>query len=221
MGFKFNVRNCQYAPVTANSDSSYTIGAITPLPNLREIDMSFKTATGELYGDGKLVANDTNITGATLKIGIDKIPQAAHADILGHNVTGNGIEQIKTSDNAKEIAIYAEIPLNNGGYEAFWLTSGKAEPTNITGQQAEGNITYTTDELTINCIARLKDNLVMARADTDNSNFDATAQAAFKLSPDVPVATQQTPANGSETPADGTETPADGNDNTGTGTTGG
>ena len=185
MGYKFNVRNCQYAPVSVNSDSTYTLGTIVKLPALREIDITFMTATGELYGDGKLVAKDAKITGATLKIGIDKIPQTAHSAILGHTVTAKGVEQIKTSDNPIEIAVYAEIPLNNGGYEAFWLVSGKAEPVNIAGKQSEGNITYTTDELTVNCIARLKDDLVIARADTDNSDFNAAAQTAFLSGPDI------------------------------------
>ena len=136
-------------------------------------------------GDGALVAKDARLTGAVLKLGIDKLPQAARAAILGHTVTAKGVMQVKTTDTPIKIAVYAEIELNNGGYEAFWLLSGKAEPVNITGQQSEGNINYTTDELTINFIRRERDKQVISYADTDNSAFNAAAQTAFKAGPDI------------------------------------
>ena len=184
-GYKYNVRNCQYAPVSVDSSTTYTLGTIVALPDLRTIDITFLTATGELYGDGKLVAKDSKLTGAQCKIGIDKIPQAARAALLGHTVSAKGIMAVKTGETPLQIALYGEIELNNGGYEAFWLLSGKCEPINITGNQAEGNINYTTDELTIDFIARKKDNAVCMYADTDNSSFDTAAQTAFKSAPDV------------------------------------
>lgn len=184
-GYKFNVKNCQYAPVSTDTTSAYSLGTIVPLPDLRTIDIAFLTATGELYGDGKLAAKDAKLTGAQAKIGINKIPQAARAALLGHTVSAKGIMSIKTTDTPLQIALYAEIELNNGGYEAVWLLSGKCEPINITGNQAEGNINYTTDELTINFIARKKDDTVCMYADTDNSAFDTAAQTAFKSAPDI------------------------------------
>ena len=115
MGYKFNVRNAQYAPVSVDSDSTYTLGTIALLPDIRSIDISFTSATGELYGDGALVAKDARLTGAVLKLGIDKLPQAARAAILGHTVTAKGVMQVKTTDTPIKIAVYAEIELNNGG----------------------------------------------------------------------------------------------------------
>ena len=192
-GYKFNVKNCQYAPVSVDNSTTYTIGTVVPLPDLRTIDITFLTATGELYGDGKLAAKDAKLTGAQAKIGINKIPQAARADMLGHTVDSNGIMHVKTTDVQKQIAVYAELELNNGGYEAVWLLSGKCEPINITGNQAEGNINYTTDELTINFIARKKDSEVIQQADTDNASFTTAAQTAFKAGPDPTVAAPSSP----------------------------
>ncbi len=185
MGYKFNVKNCQYGPVSADTTSSYTLGTLVQLPDLRSIDVTFLSATGELYGDGKLVAKDAKLTGAQCKIGIDKIPQAARAALLGHTVSAKGVMAVKTGETPLQIALYAEIELNNGGYEAVWLLSGKCEPINITGNQAEGNINYTTDELTIDFIARKKDNAVCMYADTDNADFNTAAQTAFKSAPDI------------------------------------
>lgn len=184
-GYKYNVKNCQYAPVSTDTTSAYTLGTIVPLPDLRTLDITFLTATGELYGDGKLVAKDSKLTGAQAKIGIDKVPQAARAALLGHTVSAKGVMAVKTGETPLQIALYAEIELNNGGYEAVWLLSGKCEPINITGNQAEGNINYTPDELTIDFIARKKDNAVCMYADTDNADFNTAAQTAFKSAPDI------------------------------------
>lgn len=185
MGYRINVRNAQYAKVTVNSSTTYTLGTVTALPTLRNVDLAFTSATGELYGDGELVSKRSKLTGATLKFGIDKIAQSALADIMGSTVTAKGVNQIKTTDTPANIAVYFEIEHDDGGYEAIWLLTGKADPVNVTAQQAEGNITYSTDEVTVNFVRREKDKILVSWADTDNADFNAAAQAAFKLAPDI------------------------------------
>lgn len=186
MGYKFNVRNCKFAPVTADTSNAYSIGDAVNLPALRTVDIAFLTASGELYGDGEIVSKRTKLTGATLRIGIDKVPQTARATMLGHTMeSGKGIMDVKTTDTPIPIAVYLEIELDDGGYEAVWLLTGKAQPINITGNQSETNINYTTDELTIDFIRRELDKCVLKLSDTDNSDFTTANQTAFRTSPDV------------------------------------
>ena len=183
--YKMNVKNCKYAPVSVNTNAAYTLGTAVDLPAIRTVDIAFTLATGELYGDGEIVSKRAKLTGATLTLGIDKLPQAARAAMLGHTVDANGIMSVKTTDVPIEIAMYMEIELDNGGYEAVWLLVGKAQPVNITGNQSETSINYTTDELTVDFIRRELDKNVIKYADTDNEDFDSAAQTAFKASPDV------------------------------------
>ena len=186
MGYKMNVRNCKYAPVSTNNSTTYALGTAVDLPAIRTVDIAFTLASGELYGDGELVSKRAKLTGAQLRLGIDKLPQAARAAILGHTIeTSKGIVDIKTTDVPIEIAVYLEIELDDGGYEACWLLSGKAQPVNITGNQSESSINYTTDEVTIDFIRREKDKCVIKYADTDNADFTASIQTAFKSAPDV------------------------------------
>ncbi len=187
MGFKMNVKNCKYAPVSVDTTETYTLGTAVNLPAIRTVDIAFTLATGELYGDGEVVSKRAKLTGATLRLGIDKLPQAARAAMLGHTVNAKGIMSVKTTDTPAKIAVYLEIELDDGGYEAVWLLSGKAQPVNITGNQSETSINYTTDELTIDFIRREKDKQVIAYADTDNENFDSSAQTSFRSSPDVVI----------------------------------
>lgn len=185
MGYKMNVRNCKYAPVSVDTNSTYTLGTAVDLPAIRTVDVAFTLASGELYGDGALVSKMAKLTGATLKLGIDKLPQAARAAMLGHTINAKGVMSVKVTDVPIKIAMYMEIELDDGGYEALWLLVGKAEPVNITGNQSETSINYTTDELTVDFVRREKDKQVIAYADTDNDAFDTAAQTAFRTSPDI------------------------------------
>ena len=185
MGYRVNVKNCQRATVTADTSSSYTIGTPVAMPTLRTVDISFKSASGELYGDGELVSNKTKMTGATLKIDLDKISLADKAALTGATLSNKGVLAIKTTDVAPKTAIYFEIEQDDGGYEAVWLLVGTCEPINISGQQAESNINYSTESININFIRREKDKQVIAYADTDDAGFTTANQTSFKTSPDI------------------------------------
>ena len=184
--YKMNVKNCKFAPVSVNTSSAYTLGTAVDLPAIRTVDISFTLATGELYGDGEIVSKRAKLTGAQLRLGIDKLPQEARSAMLGHTIeTSKGIMDIKTTDTPAEIAVYLEIELDNGGYEATWLLVGKAQPVNITGNQSETSINYTTDELVVDFVRRELDKCVIKYADTDNADFTSSIQTAFKAAPDV------------------------------------
>ena len=185
MGYRINVRNFKRAPVTANTSSSYTIGTITPIPTLRSVDISFKSASGELYGDGEIVSNRTKMTGATLQIGVDKLTIADRAAFLGSTETAKGTLPIKTTDTPGQVAVYFEIEHDDGGYEAVWMLVGTAQPLPIAAQQAESNINYSTETLNIDFVRREKDKAVLVMADTDDADFTTTNQTAFLAGPDI------------------------------------
>ena len=185
MGYRINVRNCKRAAVTAGTSSSYTIATPVAMPTLRSVDISFKSASGELYGDGELVSNRTKMTGATLQLGIDKLTLADKAALLGATESSKGTLPIKTTDTPGKVAIYFEIEHDDGGYEAVWLLVGTAQPLPITAQQTESNINYSTETLNIDFVRRNKDKEVLVIADTDDVAFTTANQTAFATSPDI------------------------------------
>lgn len=185
MGFIVNVRNCMRAPVTANTSSSYVIGTPVAMPNLRQIDMTFTSASGELYGDGKKVSAISKVTGATVKLDIDKLTSADKAFFGGHTLSNKGILSVKSSDVPTLCAIYVEAEHDDGGYEATWFLCGKAQPFNWSAQQSESNVTYSTPSLTFDFIPRTKDDEVIKQGDTDDESFTTTNQEAFRESPDI------------------------------------
>ena len=185
MGYRINVRNCKRADVTVDSDSTYTLGTVVAMPDLRQVDLAFTSASGTLYGDGEKVSEVSLINGATLQFGIDKLTQADKVALLGVTKDAKGVVSYKTTDKPPKTAIYFEVEHDDGGYEAIWLLCGKAQPIGVSAQQREDNITFSTETVNMTFVRREKDKMVMRMADTDDSAFTTANQTAFKASPDI------------------------------------
>lgn len=184
MGYRINIRNAKYAPVQTDTAASYTLGTAVNLPGLQTLDLTLTSASGELYGDGAMVAKDTKLTGAQVKVNLAKIDIAARAALTGATVDSKGILITSTDDQAPKIAFYAETEENDGKKEQLWFLCGKAEPIGASAAQSTNSITYSTDELTINFIRREKDNALYKWLDTADSTVTAQTSTDFESDPD-------------------------------------
>lgn len=180
--YRVNCEAAAYAVVSANNSNTYTVGTKKALAGLMTADIAFSLASGTLYGDGTIKENIGQITGATLTIEVNKLDVDARAELMGHTYT-NGILDVKTGDTPPEIAFYFEMPSSKGTKEQIWLLVGKAQPSNIAGNQRTDNINFTTDSMTINFVANEKDKIVMRLADTADSAFTTSSSTSFASAP--------------------------------------
>lgn len=185
--YRVNVENLAYADIEKNTEEEYEIGQKKSIPGAMTIDLQFEVASGKLYGDGKIVANASQITGATMKVGMNKLELEDRCAILGHEYK-DGIADFAAGDSAPEKAWYYEIPSDDGEHaEKVWLLCGTAQPAAITAKQREENITYSTDEITISfsAIKRKygKKNPVIRMMDTSAGNVSQETEAAFENNP--------------------------------------
>ncbi len=181
MGNRINVQNAKVALVMTNTKTDYALDTAMDLPGLMSIDLALTLATGTLYGDGVKKSDQSKVTGATLKVGLNKIPIQVRAKMTGAKIT-NGILDVTTDDQAPKIAFYAETEADDGTKEQLWLLCGEAQPIGLAGKQTENNINFSTDELTINFTQREKDKKVLRLADTANEDF--TKSEEFANDPD-------------------------------------
>lgn len=186
---RINVRNAKYKLLQENTTSAYTLGEDTyPLPGLRSIDLAILMASGTLYGDGVIDENVDKITGAQVKLDINKIPIEDRARMNGAKY--NGIMDLTTDDKAPEIALYLETESSKtGGKEQMWLLCGKVQPIGMAVQQTEGNVNFSTDTMTVACTQRKKDNKVLRLGDTENTKFTEKDSKEFEKNPDYDIAT--------------------------------
>lgn len=184
MGYRINIKNAKYATVSSNTASTYAIDTLKALPGLMQLDLTLTSASGELYGDGALVSKPTKLTGAQVRISLNKISVADRAAMLGATVDSKGILTVSTDDVAPEIALYAETEQDDGKKEQLWFLVGKVEPAGQSAQQSTSSINFSTDELTINFVRREKDKAVYKMLDTSDENVSAETSTGFETSPD-------------------------------------
>lgn len=201
---RINVCNAKYKLLKENTTSAYTMGEDTyPLPGLRSIDLAILMASGTLYGDGVVDENVDKITGAQVKFDINKIPIEDRSRMNGANY--DGIMDLTTDDKAPEIALYFETESSKKGKkEQMWLLCGKVQPIGMAAQQTEGNVTFSTDTMTVACTQRKKDKKVLRLGDTENTKFTEKDSKGFEENPDYTI--PKTEDTGSEgTTGDETE----------------
>lgn len=196
-GYRVNVKNLKVALVTTNTSSEYEIGEIHPIEGLMTLDFSPQIATGQLYGDGELKEDAGMLTGGTLKLDANKIPILERALITGSTYK-DGILDIATTDVPPAIAIYAETEASNGSKEQLWFLNCKAQPFGVSGKQREGNISYSTDTLTLGCTARKLDHKVVRFGDTEEDALDEGKSKLFENHPDMKETATASEATASE-----------------------
>lgn len=195
MGNRINVQNAALVEVIENTETSYEIGTILKLPGLMHIDLSLLFATGELYGDGVLKSKKTKITGAVVKFGVNKVPIEGRELLNGSVLSDEGILDVSTDDKQKMVAFYAETEADDNTKEQLWLLCGNAQPFGLSGKQSEGNVSFSTDEVTIDFVQREKDKKVLRLADTALKKFTEENSKKFALHPDMKTSL---PAEGTE-----------------------
>lgn len=180
--YRVNCRNAKYALVTEDTSSAYAIGDTKPLEGLMTADIAFSLAEGTLYGDGAIKDKIGQVTGATLTIELNKLDIDVRAEIMGHDYT-DGVLNVRAGDVAPKIAVYFELESSAGTKEQIWLLAGKAQPSNITGNQRTDSINFTTDSANINFVAIAKDASVLRMVDTADATTTTEKSTAFAAAP--------------------------------------
>lgn len=186
--YKINVKKPVYCKLTSDTLSGVSYGSVTSLGEAMQIQMTAVSSSGQLYGDGSIVDSVSKLSGLTVVFDATKIPIEVKADIYGFTYT-NGVAQVKAGDQANYIAFGYEIEQSTGDSEYVWLLKGRPQPLNNNVQQSEANITYSTDQMTIDFVRRIYDDMLEYYADAANADFTAAQAAAwFTSGPTSPVA---------------------------------
>ena len=147
-----------YAVITKNDNTGYTHPAMKEIPGLIEISFNTETATGELYADGMKVYSDSAVVGISLNTTLASVPVGDRAAMLGNDYNDTtDVLSVKTSDVAPEIAIAFRAQFRDGQYKYYKFNVAKAEIGEQTATTKSGDITYQTEELVFNCVAKTLD----------------------------------------------------------------
>ena len=186
--YKINVKNPVYCKLTSDSLSGVSYGSVVSLGEAMQMQVTAVSSSGQLYGNGSIVDSSSKIVGLTVVFDATKLPIEVVADIYNQTYT-NGVLQEKAGEQANYIALGYEVEQTTGDSEYVWLLKGRPQPLNENTQQSEANITYSTDQMTIDFVRRIYDDMLRYKADAANADFTAAQAAAwFTSGPTSPVA---------------------------------
>lgn len=175
--YKINIKHPVYAVLLTDESSGATYGDIKEFGEAMSIKVTPNTATGSLYGNGNKVDSSAKMTSMTVEYDTTKIPIEVIADIYKQDLT-DGVMTTK-STNANYIAFGYEVEQTTGDSEYVWLLKGRPQPIAEEVAQSEENITYSTDKLTIEFVARTYDEAFRKYADAANPDFTSEAAEAW------------------------------------------
>lgn len=185
--YKINVKKPVYCKLTSDTLAGVSYGSVVSMGEAMQIQMTAVSSSGQLYGDGSIVDSSSKIAGLTVVFDATKLPIEVVADI--YNLTyANGVAQVKAGVQANYIAFGYEVEQTTGDSEYVWLLKGRPQPLSGNAQQSESNITYSTDQMTIDFVRRIYDDMLEYYADAANADFTAAQAAAwFSAGPVSPV----------------------------------
>lgn len=175
---RFNVKRIVYAEIIKDDASGFTYGPIKTFAEPMQVQMTYSLAQGKVYGGGVQKVNMAKVTGATLKIDVNKLAIEVKADIYG-NTYADGVRTVGKDDQAKEIAIGYEMESTGDNREFDWLLKGTPQPAGKSTQQTTDNINFSTDTIDINFVPRAFDGALHKDADTANPDFTTVKAETF------------------------------------------
>lgn len=167
--YKINIKHPVYAVLLTDDSTGATYGDIKEFGEAQKVTVTPNTATGSLYGNGSKVDASAKMTSMTVEYETTKIPIETIAAIYNQDLT-SGVMTTK-STNSNYIAFGYEVEQTTGDSEYVWLLKGRPQPLGEEVDQSTDNITYSTDKITIEFVARTYDDAFRKFADAANSDF--------------------------------------------------
>jgi len=175
---RFNITRSVYAVISKDDATAVNHGTIKTLGEPMTVQLTPSYASGTLYGGGVKTEDLSMMTGATLKLDLNKIAIEDQAIIGGHTYA-LGVMSEKAGDQAPDIAIGYEVEETGNNKEFVWLLKGKAKPIASSRQQMTDNINYSTDSLEVGFVPRKFDKKIRDFGDTANADFTSIIAVTY------------------------------------------
>lgn len=161
------LRGFRYCKITEDTESTLTYdSSIKKLTGARNIKISPKVNTGELYGDDQLLETDSAIGAIEVEVDVAELTLEEQADLLGYEYE-NGVLKESKNFNPPYVSFGFEAPKSNGGTRMQWLLKGKAEPLEEEGKTKEDKIEFQTQKIKLKFMPRVHDGRPKFKSDTD------------------------------------------------------
>jgi phi13 family phage major tail protein len=160
------LRGFRYCKLTTDSETTLEYDSvIKKLLGARNVKISPKVNTGELYGDDQLLETSVAIGAIEVEIDVAELTLQERADWLGYTYE-NGVLTETKDFNPPFIALGFEAPKSDGQTRMKWLLKGKAEPLEEEGKTQEDKVEFQTQKVKLKFMPRVHDGKSAHTCDT-------------------------------------------------------
>lgn len=157
----------RYCILSSDTEESFAYAeTIKKLIGARNVKISPKVNTGELYGDNQLLETAAAVGAIEVEIDVADLTLEQRSELLGY-IYQNGVLTENKDFNPPYIAFGFEAPKSNGGTRMKWLTKGKVEPLEEESKTQEDKVEFQTQKIKIKFMPRINDGVSTYTADTD------------------------------------------------------
>jgi len=102
---RIGLTNFRYGMLTEAEDGTPSYGGAKTPGHAISCSVDITNNDAKLYGDDTLIESDTSFNNGTVTIGIDEDDVTTMADLLGHNVTTEGVMTRNANDAAPYVGL--------------------------------------------------------------------------------------------------------------------
>lgn len=164
------LRGFRYCVLEKDDETTLTYSEeVKRLIGARNVKISPKADTAELYGDDQLLETASSLGAIDVEIDIADLTLEQRAELLGYEYE-NGVLKENKDFNPPEIAfgfMAPKSPKSGGGFRMVWLLKGKVEPLEEEAKTKEDKIEFQTPKVKFKFMPRINDGHYKFTADTD------------------------------------------------------
>ncbi len=190
-GYFYGILDVYYAVMTAEDTQSAapTYGAMAVMGKTIEATITPNYKEGKVYASNVATRNERRVDTYTVSLNLDKIPYAVRQVVLGRAVDSNGVQVIKGSQIAPNVAIAFALTLDDGSKELWVLYKGKFSEISQTGHTDGDQMNYQHPTIEATFVRRADNDALAAVAATADESVAASVETGWFTSVYEPATT--------------------------------
>lgn len=181
-GYYYGILDIYYALMTEEDTltTAPAYGTMKSMGKTIEATITPQYKEGKVYASNVATRSERRVDSYQVSLNLDKIPYAVRQELLGRTVDSNGVQVIKGSQMAPNVAIAFALTLDDDSKELWVLYKGKFSELAQTGHTDSDTMTYQHPTLEATFIRR-QDNDVLASvaATADGAGVDPAVEGSW------------------------------------------
>jgi len=173
-----DVRDLYYAPLSSDTSSGATYGAMVKLAGIIKLKLTPKADRLNLYSDGVLGDSVDYIAQYEAEFNLSDFDIPSQAALLGHTITG-GVMEVAATDQAPWVGLAFRAQKSNKKWRYVKILKAKFSIPDDENQTREEKMTAGTATIKALCVCRIYDDKLKQTTDEDQADYNAATGAAW------------------------------------------